>query len=209
MNNNEEPDNDDIVLFSSGLQETKDGKLITTTEHLYEQMLVFNQKLEELADNELPRMIKNTKREAIKKDLSEWLPAFFKNVAANVSLVGSKNVDLLEGFEEPFDESLERKKKDLEQQFNSLLEKRIHARRNIYDQVNLILQHASNNVSHTEDTTATTQSSPQLSEDPYLDSAEWDELKAEIGGMMTHLTSLSGNIESLIKEYEQVESIIK
>lgn len=71
MNNNEEPDNDDIVLFSSGLQETKDGKLITTTEHLYEQMLVFNQKLEELADNDLPRMIKNTKREAIKKDLSE------------------------------------------------------------------------------------------------------------------------------------------
>lgn len=119
MNNNEEPDNDDIVLFSSGLQESKDGKLITTTEHLYEQMLVFNQKLEELADNDLPRMIKNTKREAIKKDLSEvyniilknkylvahvlnkkkkkWLPAFFKNVAANVSLVGSKDVDLLEG----------------------------------------------------------------------------------------------------------------
>jgi hypothetical protein len=42
-----------------------------------------------------------------------------------------------------------------------------------------------------------------------LDSAEWDELKAEIGGMMTHLTNLSGDIESLIKEYEQVESIMK
>lgn len=104
---------------------------------------------------------------------------------------------------------MERKKKDLEQQFNSLLEKRIHARRNIYDQMNLILQHASNNVSHTEDTTATTQSSPQLSEGPSLDSTEWDELKVEIGGMMTHLTNLSGDIESLIKEYELVEPIIK
>ncbi|KAG0745345.1 hypothetical protein G6F57_005906 [Rhizopus arrhizus] len=183
----------------SSVQTEDYKKLKIEAQILYECMLLMTEKLEETVDVYAPTLHEKT-RMLIKKELREWITSFFKTVITNVNLLGSDEVDLFEGIEEPFDEDLEKKANDLENEFYSLLENRIRQRCIARDQLAQVGQQLEEN-SREPDALSTLEPQPKSD-------INWNEMERVLDEMTEYMSSIEDELAHLVKEYKEIETIV-
>jgi hypothetical protein len=110
------------------------------------------------------------------------------------------NHHLLIGIEEPFDEDLEKKANDLENEFYSLLENRIRQRCIARDQLAQVGQQLEEN-SREPDALSTLEPQPKSD-------INWNEMERVLDEMTEYMSSIEDELAHLVKEYKEIETIV-
>ncbi|CAO3699293.1 unnamed protein product [Rhizopus stolonifer] len=174
-------------------------KIEIRSDVLHKAMYLTIEELENSIDKDETDMTER-KIMLIKKNLREFVNSCFKWVITNVRVTDYDDVDVFEGVEEPYDEELENKADNLENMFNSLLEKRIRQRHLIREQLVLVDQiNISNNIELEEIP------SPEPQD---ADDVDWKEVEKECDTLAELSANLSNTLPELAIEYERVKAIL-